>query len=301
MEAISIIGFLSFVVFLIMSIVSLFKKNGKEKRNLLISVTCFVVFLIGAFNTDMGTSPTNKPVTASEDSTDPSKTAGNDEQKENSESSENEKSNEPTEEEWQESYRKIMMNEARTYIQLTVRGTISKDRYNSSVGVLNQQLNKLKGDDKAKYDELVKAVEKDDLKTAKDKYTALGGEDFEDLHKDPKPKEVEKPEEAKTEDVPREHKSALKKAEQYAEVMSMSKAGIYDQLTSEYGENFPKEAAQYAIDNIVFDWKENALKKAKQYAESMNMSDDAIYDQLISEYGEKFTKEEAQYAIDNLE
>lgn len=83
--------------------------------------------------------------------------------------------------------------------------------------------------------------------------------------------------------------------------MSMSKAGIYDQLTSEYGENFPKEAAQYAIDNIVFDWKENALIKAKQYAESMNMSDDAIYDQLISEYGEKFTKEEAQYAIDNLE
>jgi len=80
----------------------------------------------------------------------------------------------------------------------------------------------------------------------------------------------------------------------------MSKAGIYDQLTSEYGENFPPEAAQYAIDNIVFDWNENALKKAKSYAETMNMSDSAIYDQLISEYGEKFTTEEAQYALDNL-
>lgn len=107
--------------------------------------------------------------------------------------------------------------------------------------------------------------------------------------------------EAKEESVPREHEAALKKALSYAQSMHMSKAGIYDQLTSEYGENFDSEAAQYAIDNIVFDWNENALKKAQSYAESMNMSDSAIYDQLTSEYGEKFTAEEAQYAIDNLE
>lgn len=103
------------------------------------------------------------------------------------------------------------------------------------------------------------------------------------------------------ENVPREYKSALTKAEQYAKTMHMSKAGIYDQLVSEHGENFPEDAAQYAIDNIDFDWKENALKKAESYAENMSMSDAAIYDQLISEYGEKFTPEEAQYAIDNLE
>ncbi|MCM3206373.1 Ltp family lipoprotein [Paenibacillus illinoisensis] len=107
--------------------------------------------------------------------------------------------------------------------------------------------------------------------------------------------------EAEANSIPREHKAALEKAHSYAEVMSMSKKGIYDQLTSEYGENFPKEAAQYAIDNLKFDWKENALKKAQSYAETMSMSDSAIYDQLISEYGEKFTKEEAKYAIDNLE
>ncbi|MFJ3390510.1 MULTISPECIES: Ltp family lipoprotein [Lysinibacillus] len=105
---------------------------------------------------------------------------------------------------------------------------------------------------------------------------------------------------AKEESVPREYKSALKKAEQYAKTMQMSKAGIYDQLTSEHGENFPVEAAKYAIDNLVFDWKENALKKAKSYAEMMSMSDSAIYDQLISEHGEKFTPEEAKYAVDNL-
>ena len=83
--------------------------------------------------------------------------------------------------------------------------------------------------------------------------------------------------------------------------MSMSKKGIYDQLTSEYGEKFSADAAQYAIDNLQWDYKENALKKAKQYQDMMNMSTDAIKDQLISEYGEQFTVEEAEYAIAHLE
>ncbi|WP_246553212.1 Ltp family lipoprotein [Paenibacillus tritici] len=104
---------------------------------------------------------------------------------------------------------------------------------------------------------------------------------------------------AKEASIPREYKAALGSAQSYAESMHMSKAGIYEQLTSEYGENFPKEAAKYAIDNIVYDWKENALLSAQSYAE-MNMSDKEIYNQLISEYGERFTKQEAQYAIDNL-
>lgn len=105
----------------------------------------------------------------------------------------------------------------------------------------------------------------------------------------------------KQESIPTEYKNALKKAKIYSDTMHMSKAGIYNQLTSEYGEQFPAEAAQYAIDNVDADWKENALKKAKTYQDSMAMSTSAIYDQLISEYGEQFTPEEAQYAIDNLE
>ncbi|MGE6720192.1 Ltp family lipoprotein [Peribacillus frigoritolerans] len=115
------------------------------------------------------------------------------------------------------------------------------------------------------------------------------------------PKKAEKEEEPKEPEVPTEYKSALQKAESYAEIMSMSKQGIYNQLTSEAGEQFPEDAAQYAIDNIKWDWKENALKKAKEYTETMAMSKDAVYDQLISEAGEQFTPKEAQYAIDNLD
>lgn len=100
--------------------------------------------------------------------------------------------------------------------------------------------------------------------------------------------------------VPKEYKSALKKAETYSEMMHMSKAGIYAQLVSEYGEAFSEEAAQYAMDNIVADWNQNALKSAESYAKTMHMSKAAIYDQLVSEAGEGFTDEEAQYAIDNV-
>ena len=101
--------------------------------------------------------------------------------------------------------------------------------------------------------------------------------------------------------MPKEFKNALAKAKSYAQLMSMSKQGIYDQLTSEYGEKFSADAAQYAIDNLQWDYKENALKKAKKYQDMMNMSTDAIRDQLVSEYGEKFTAEEAEYAIAHLE
>lgn len=101
-------------------------------------------------------------------------------------------------------------------------------------------------------------------------------------------------------DVPTEYRSALKKAETYSEMMHMSKQGIYDQLTSEYGEQFSPEAAQYAIDNLQADYNANALAKAQAYQDDMSMSPEAIRDQLTSEYGERFTQEEADYAVANL-
>ena len=107
--------------------------------------------------------------------------------------------------------------------------------------------------------------------------------------------------EQEEETVPAEYKAALNKAMQYSDIMHMSKAGIYDQLTSEYGEKFPAEAAQYAVDHMEADWNANALAKAENYSQTMYMSKQGIYDQLISEYGEKFTADEAQYAIDHIQ
>lgn len=102
-------------------------------------------------------------------------------------------------------------------------------------------------------------------------------------------------------DVSQEYQNALTKGLSYARNLHMSKKGVYDQLTSSYGEGFSADAAQYAIDNMTgVDWNANALAKAQEYYTGMSMSKSAVYDQLISEYGEQFTASEAQYAIDHL-
>lgn len=100
--------------------------------------------------------------------------------------------------------------------------------------------------------------------------------------------------------VSREYESALKSAQIYADKMHMSKQDIFDQLTSEYGWKFEKDAAEYAVNNIVADYKKNALESAEFYSDKLHMSKKDIYDQLISSHWWKFTKEEAQYAIDHL-
>ena len=102
-------------------------------------------------------------------------------------------------------------------------------------------------------------------------------------------------------EISREFQNALKSAQNYVDLMPFSEKGLYDQLTAEYGEQFPAEAAQYAIENVDVDYNAEALESAKNYQETMPMSDSGLYDQLTSEYGEKFTAEQAQYAINNLE
>lgn len=117
---------------------------------------------------------------------------------------------------------------------------------------------------------------------------------------EPKPEPAPEPEKPAEPEVPAEFKSSLNKAQSYSDMMHMSKAGLYEQLTSEFGEKFSPEAAQYGVDNVKADWNANALAKAKSYQEMMSMSPESIRDQLTSEFGEKFTQEEADYAIANL-
>lgn len=98
-----------------------------------------------------------------------------------------------------------------------------------------------------------------------------------------------------------EDQSALAKAEDYATTMDMSKQGVYEQLTSDAGEQFSPEAGQYAIDHLTdIDWNANALAKAKDYQSEMDMSPAEIRDQLTSSSGEQFTQSEADYAIQHL-
>lgn len=105
----------------------------------------------------------------------------------------------------------------------------------------------------------------------------------------------------KDDDASKGQQAALNSAKTYADTMHMSKDGIYDQLTADAGDQFSEEEAQYAVDHLKVDYKENALKAAESYQDDLSMSKDAIYDQLIADAGDKFTEEQAQYAVDNLE
>ena len=118
--------------------------------------------------------------------------------------------------------------------------------------------------------------------------------DEETKTKDTKEKVVETKEDTS---VPKEYRNALHKAENYSKMMHMSKQRIYDQLTSEYGEKFDAEAAQYAIDSVVTDWNQNALQTAVDYLDYSSFSYPGLYDQLVYE---GYTAEQAQYAISNL-
>ena len=87
----------------------------------------------------------------------------------------------------------------------------------------------------------------DNTKPATDTTESSGPEDSADTPAPASPAQEEKPAEA---DVPREYKNALRSAERYLDFSAFSYQGLYDQLTSKYGDKFPPEAAQYAIDNL---------------------------------------------------
>lgn len=155
------------------------------------------------------------------------------------------------------------------------------------------------------WNRILKSIKITDPDSTYSTYGDVYDQQFSDLdddtEEDTEPVTVETKVKETESQVPSEYISALKSAETYSEHMHMSKEGIRKQLTSEYGEQFSEEAANYAIENLDADWNENALETAKHYSDSMHMSKEGIRDQLTSEYGEQFTSEEADYAVENLD
>lgn len=103
----------------------------------------------------------------------------------------------------------------------------------------------------------------------------------------------------KDQSVSQDYRNALKKGITYANMMHMSKQGVYNQLTSQ-ADQFPPEAAKWAVEHMSdIDWNKNALEKAKTYQKDMAMSRGQVQEQLASEV-EGFTPEEVKYAIEHL-
>jgi len=97
--------------------------------------------------------------------------------------------------------------------------------------------------------------------------------------------------------VTRAQAEALESAESYLDSGHFSKQGLTDQLTSEYGEDFDKKDALWAIAHVDADYKAEAVEAAESYLDSGHFSKRELTNQLTSKYGEGFTKAEAAYAV----
>lgn len=98
--------------------------------------------------------------------------------------------------------------------------------------------------------------------------------------------------------------NAIQAALDYLDFTSFSRAGLVNQLSSEYGSGYSREDAEYAVSyletNHLVDWNYQAYLQALDYLDLMPFSRNELYNQLTSEYGGRFTSEQAQYALDKL-
>lgn len=91
--------------------------------------------------------------------------------------------------------------------------------------------------------------------------------------------------------------NALEQATSYLESSSFSRQGLIDQMSSEYGSDYPVDVATWAVDFLNPDWNAEAVEQAKSYLESSSFSRDGLYEQLTSEYGSQFTPEQANAGL----
>jgi hypothetical protein len=100
---------------------------------------------------------------------------------------------------------------------------------------------------------------------------------------------TESQEEAATETIGQ--KNARESAESYLQFAAFSRQGLIDQLEFE---EYSTEDAEYAVDVLDVDWKEQAAKSAEAYLEFTAFSREGLIDQLVFE---GFTQEEAEYGV----
>ncbi|MFM8312179.1 MAG: Ltp family lipoprotein, partial [Ilumatobacteraceae bacterium] len=90
--------------------------------------------------------------------------------------------------------------------------------------------------------------------------------------------------------------NAIRSAQSYLDFTGFSRQGLIDQLSSEYGDQFPVEDATFAVDSLDVDWNAQAVRSAEAYLDTMSFSCQGLIDQLSSEYGDQYTVEQATFA-----
>ncbi|WET76237.1 Ltp family lipoprotein [Amycolatopsis sp. QT-25] len=84
-------------------------------------------------------------------------------------------------------------------------------------------------------------------------------------------------------------------AESYLGYSAFSRNGLIDQLSSKYGDSYPKNVATQAVDSLDVDWNAQAAKSAQSYLDYTSFSCTGLIQQLSSRYGGQFTNAQAKF------
>ncbi|CAH1386369.1 Ltp family lipoprotein [Candidatus Nitrotoga sp. M5] len=90
-------------------------------------------------------------------------------------------------------------------------------------------------------------------------------------------------------------KNAVRSAKQYLSVLSFSRDGLIQQLSSDVGDGYKVADATVAVDSLNIDWNKEAVRSAKKYLSVMGFSCKGLIQQLSSSAGNKYTVSQATY------
>lgn len=90
-------------------------------------------------------------------------------------------------------------------------------------------------------------------------------------------------------------KNAVRSAKNYLSLTGFSRAGLIEQLSSPYGDDYNVADATAAVDSLPVDWKAQAVRSAKNYLSLQGFSCNGLIGQLSSDAGDKFTESQATY------
>jgi Host cell surface-exposed lipoprotein len=112
---------------------------------------------------------------------------------------------------------------------------------------------------------------------------------------------AEEPTEEPTEpEMTASQEQAVEAAQEYLDSGGYSEKGLIDQLSSEYGSDFPKKDAKFAVNYLKPNWKAEAVEAGQEYLDSGSYSKQGLIEQLESPYGSQFTHGQAVYAANKV-
>jgi len=139
--------------------------------------------------------------------------------------------------------------------------------------------------------------------TAKDNGTAsadVAPSDDEPQSDEPEPEEATEPEPEPGPELTTSQENAIESAETYLDFAGFSEKGLIQQLSSEYGDGYPRKDAVFAVKYLGADWNAEAVESAKGYLDMGGFSRQGLIEQLSSSYGDQYTVKQATYAADKV-